>query len=171
MGDGQDQSKLLINDEPDNQKREFLINIDPLISSPGKDTRKWNSTFDVHVKAGLRWNQWKLLTGDPGGPYEHVYPPELDNRKLHFEPEQIKTKVYEETDFKVESKWTKRVALFNVIEDPLELVDQSDQRRDIVELMLKKLEVYNSTAVPVQWSAFDYNANPNFHGGFWQPWI
>jgi len=167
--DGVDQSLSLVGDSP-SSRREFLINIDPLTSSHGADNRQWNTTFDVHVKAGLRWNQWKLLTGDPGGPDNHVYPPELDNKpeKLRFVPE--KRPVVED-DFSVGSKWNKRVALFDIESDPLELVDQSDTRRDIVEFMLKKLESYNASAVPVQWSSFDYNANPNFHGGFWQPWI
>ena len=64
---------------------------------------------------------------------------------------------------------------FNTRETRLESVKGQvfvlDSRRDIVEIMLKKLEAYNSTAVPVKWSKFDYTANPEFHNGFWQPWI
>ena len=40
----------------------------------------------------------------------------------------------------LDSKWEKRVTLFNIDQDPLELNDLSDSRKDIVELMLKKLE-------------------------------
>ena len=25
-----------------------------------------STTFDTRIQAGLRWNDWKLLTGDPG---------------------------------------------------------------------------------------------------------
>ena len=63
--DGRDQSAMLV-DNDKKGREEFLINIDPLTRSAGSDHRKWNSTFDVHTRAGLRWKQWKLLTGDPG---------------------------------------------------------------------------------------------------------
>jgi hypothetical protein len=37
--------------------------------------------------------------------------------------------------------------------------------------MLGVLEKFNSTAVPVEWPQPDPNANPDFHMGFWQPWV
>lgn len=51
--DGVDQSEHLV-ENSESVRDEFLINIDPLIHSPGNDHRKWNSTFDVQVRAGLR---------------------------------------------------------------------------------------------------------------------
>ena len=51
--DGVDQSQYLV-ENSESVRDEFLINIDPLIHSPGGDHRKWNSTFDVQVRAGLR---------------------------------------------------------------------------------------------------------------------
>ena len=84
--DGNDQSDMLIHDK-ESPTEEFLINIDPLLVRPSKtDKRKWKSSFDVSTQAGLRWKEWKILTGDPGGPDGWIFPPELDQNKLHFKP-------------------------------------------------------------------------------------
>ena len=84
--DGNDQSEMLLHDK-ESPTEEFLINIDPLLVRPSKtDKRKWKSSFDVTTQAGLRWKEWKILTGDPGGPDGWIFPPELDQNKLHFKP-------------------------------------------------------------------------------------
>lgn len=165
--DGNDQSEMLKfgGQSPTDQ---FLINIDPFNTRPSKsDKRKWNSDFDVTVQAGLRWGEWKILTGDPGGPSGWIFPPELQSKKLSFAP---KMSQYEDPKF-IKSQWKRRVALFNIAQDPLETADLSDKRPDIVEIMLDKLSAYNKTAVPPQPQVWDWAANPDFHNGFWQPWI
>merc|ERR1712131_345831 len=165
--DGNDQSEMLIHDK-ESPTEEFLINIDPLLVRPSKtDKRKWKSSFDVSTQAGLRWKEWKILTGDPGGPDGWIFPPELDQNKLHFKRKLSK---YQDPT-PLQSKNTKRVVLFNIETDPLETEDLSDKRPDIVEIMLDKLAAHNKTAIPPQPGIFDAAANPDFHGGFCQPWI
>ena len=124
------------------------------------------------------------MTGDPGGPDGHIFPPEWNqtktkinpNSKLLFSPEKkfspkFETVFESDSGIMIRSKWPKFVALFNIENDPFELEDLSDKRKDIVEIMLNKLNNYNETAVPVQPPTFDLAANPEFHGGFWKPWI
>ena len=152
-----------------------MINIDPLRrAETNSDHRKWKSDFDVNIQSGLRWKEWKILTGDPGGPDGHIFPPEWNQtKKLQFTAKKVNkpTFVFEsETSF-ISSKWKKRVALFNIENDPFELEDLSDKRTDIVEIMLNKLQSYNDTAVTVQPPIFDFAANPQLHNGFWKPWI
>ena len=110
--DGIDQSKSLINNK--SVRTEFLINIDPInVNTESADDRKWNSTFDVRVEAGLRWNEWKLVTGYPGDSDKHIYPPEWT------------------TKLKFEADWKQLVGLFNIEDDPFELIDLSNERKDI----------------------------------------
>ena len=48
-------------------RQEILHNIDPTKHDTNtNDTRKWKSDWDIQVQAAIRWNEWKLITGDPG---------------------------------------------------------------------------------------------------------
>lgn len=62
------------------------------------------------------------------------------------------------------------VWLFDIEKDPNEYRDLSSVYPDVVKQMLKRLEYYQSTAVPVLKPEKDYNADPALHGGFWGPW-
>ena len=64
----------------------------------------------------------------------------------------------------------KNVWLFNIRDDPLEHMDLSETRRDVVKYLLDRLAYYNSTAVPVMWPDPDPKANPMLHGNAWVPW-
>ena len=157
--DGASQSKML----KENDKSaidQYLINIDPkYINHHSDDNRTWTSPFDVSVQAGLRWKNWKLLTGNPepaGYPSGHIYPPEWP--KESNIPELM-------------ARSASNVRLFDIASDPLEMFDQSNDRTDIVEKMLDILVQYNSTAVPVLKPKPDPNGDPDKHNGFWEPWV
>ena len=65
----------------------------------------------------------------------------------------------------------KNLWLFDILKDPLEVHDLSNDLPDIVHFLLQKLNQYNLTAVPVLYPPFDLNADPDKHGGYWVPWI
>jgi hypothetical protein len=64
----------------------------------------------------------------------------------------------------------KNLWLFNIRLDPMESIDLSNSRGDLVQKMLQRLAVYNATAVPPLYPASDPNCDPKLHGGFWGPW-
>lgn len=51
-------------------RTDILHNIDPL--TPLKGSRRPDSPFDNRVKAALRMDNWKLLTGNPGNYYNQL---------------------------------------------------------------------------------------------------
>ncbi|XP_045173834.2 arylsulfatase J-like [Mercenaria mercenaria] len=61
--------------------------------------------------------------------------------------------------------------LMNIEKDPHELEDLSDQYPSLVQYMLKRLQYYQSTAVPVVKPRQDTMADPALLGGFWGPWL
>ena len=101
----------------------------------------WNSkllcklAYSLELLAKISWLKNRLyvtlVNEILGGPDNHVYPPELDNKseKLKFTPKtkplwEDSLELYE-PNLLIESKWKKRVALFNIEDDPLELEDKS----------------------------------------------
>ena len=160
--DGKSQAKMLV-DNDESQSDSFLINIDPLKKNKGADNRTWDSNFDVRVQAGLRWKQWKLLTGAPqqdnyptGHTYPQEWPQEQDGRKKQSN---------------VELTPNLNVRLYDISSDPLEDFEISNQHTEIVEKMLDMLSSYNSTAVPCRYPKPDPAGLPDQNGGFWKPWI
>jgi len=142
----------------------YLINIDPhSINRHAADDRKWKSKFDVRVQSGLRWNNWKLLTGNPepnGYPSGNIYPPEWPQKSGESG---AKT---------VAARSARNVHLFDIDADPMELNELSDFHPQVVETMLEMLAIFNETAVPVlKPGKADPNADPALNDGFWQPWI
>ena len=123
------------------------------------DSRKWNSTFDVRAQSGIRWKNWKLLTGNPEPadyPGGNIYPPEW--------PAEARMQELSE-------KSSSNLRLFDLEKDPFEMEEISNDNLDIVEEMLKMLEQFNATAVPPLWPKADPAANPELHNGFWEPWV
>ena len=101
---------------------------------------------------------WKLITGDPGN---SSWIPAPGDRTLFFQPTH-------EEDL---STPTQNLWLFNIRNDPNERVELSKQYPDQVKLMLKRLNEYNTTAVPPRFPAFDPESSPKKHGGQWIPWV
>lgn len=67
--------------------------------------------------------------------------------------------------------YNKNLWLFNITNDPLESRDMSADEPGVVSMLLDKLAGYNAAAVPVNWPDVDGEADPNKHGGVWEPWI
>ncbi|KAL2077265.1 hypothetical protein ACEWY4_026769 [Coilia grayii] len=139
-------------------RREILHNIDPLhnLAPHGSLEEGWGM-WDTSVQAAVRVGDWKLLTGDPG--YGDWTPPQMLasfpgawwNLERHTAPRR--------------SLW-----LFNVTADPYERHDVSEQRPDVVRLLLARLAYYNRTAVPIRYPPEDPRAQPQNNGGAWGPW-
>ena len=63
------------------------------------------------------------------------------------------------------------VHLYNIADDHEELHELSTSRPDIVNLLLDRLQYYNSTAVPCRYPNPDPQSSPSLHGGVWGPWM
>lgn len=135
-------------------RHELLHNIDPVFGRRGE--RLPNSSFDNTIRAAIRVDNWKLLTGDPNvygwvpppksyGPSDYIAPPLTDTPK-------------------------KNIWLFDVELDPLEKVDLSDMYPDVVHKLLDKLTAYNAGAETCRYPSDDPNAAPTKHNGTWIPW-
>ena len=126
-------------------RTELLHNIDPLVETDPKFIYMWSPV------AGIRVGDWKLITGNPGDP--RWFPPPASGSEIERLP-LMENKVY----------------LFNIANDPEERHELSGQYPDKVSELLARIEVYNSTAVPVRYPPRDPLANPALHGGVWSPW-
>ena len=130
-------------------RTEILHNIDP-VETPWFPSLKYKWC----PQAALRVGDWKLLTGCPGDP--NWYPPPSSDLEVEDIPdfEYGKEKIY----------------LFNIANDPEERHELSAQYPEKVGELLGRLQVYNSTAVPVRYPPPDPAANPAIHDGIWVPW-
>ena len=63
------------------------------------------------------------------------------------------------------------VRLYNIKEDPEELIELSATHPEIVDQLLERLAFYNSTAVPVLDLPVDIGHSPDQTGGAWVPWV
>jgi len=149
--DGFDQWETISTGAP--SKRHVLLhNIDIMTAKKGKPL--YPDTFDTSVRAAIRVGDMKLITGDPGN--SSWIPPPSDS-SLRFTPETV-------------DPADKNVWLFNITNDPSEVIDLSEQMPELVKDMLNQLDVLNKTAVPPRFPPFDPKSNPALHGGVWGPW-
>ena len=63
------------------------------------------------------------------------------------------------------------IYLYNIDTDPKEEDNLCERFPGIVEHMIGRQEYYELGMVSSQFPNIDINANPELHGGFWQPWI
>ncbi|XP_072296636.1 arylsulfatase I-like isoform X2 [Eucyclogobius newberryi] len=129
----------------------------------GPDPPSPGALWDTSVQAAIRVGDWKLLTGDPGHG-DWVPPqilPSLPGRWWNLERSVSFSQAAERG----------RVWLFDISADPLERHDLSDQRPEIVQVLLQRLVHYNWSAVPVRFPPDDPRANPRRRRGAWEPWI
>ncbi len=63
------------------------------------------------------------------------------------------------------------VRLYNIKKDPCEYEDLSARHPGIVQILLKRLAFYNSSAVPVIDFHYDLNHTASDTGGAWVPWV
>lgn len=122
-------------------RNEILHDINPRVTVRGGKPL-FNDTFNTKRRGAIRVGDWKLITGfrDPG----------------------LKPKNFSE-DYK-------NVWLFNIVHDPNENKDLSQQFPEKVHDMLDRLEHYQKGMVPCPYPPLDPRANPQYRGGFWGPW-
>ncbi|GFR75218.1 arylsulfatase B-like [Elysia marginata] len=153
--DGVDQWDTISKGSP--SKRLMLLhNIDPLYKKSGAPL--YADKFDTSIRAAMRSGSYKLITGDPG-PGKWTPPPSTQNQ-------QYNTSLY----FCEEPSDVKNVWLFNITADPTEHHDLSEERPQVVRIMLDLLSKMNATSVPVRYPPFDPKSNPALHGNIWGPW-
>ena len=139
--------QVLMQDQP-SPRKEILLQLHPPDYS--------NPRNPFVGQAALRSGDWKLIVGKPDCADDTKCPtgwvhlngtedPPPDN------PSQI---------------W-----LFNVTDDPCERKNMAPVYQDIVALMEKRIEVYNSTHVEQLNPPFDPRADPRNFGGVWTPWM
>ncbi|CAG5102401.1 Oidioi.mRNA.OKI2018_I69.chr1.g283.t1.cds [Oikopleura dioica] len=142
-------------------KRSHLLNfMDPLKRAKRElDSREFqvlsNRTFDVTVKAAIRSENWKLITGRPC----HWGCSFSQKKNLKYEPDKVALEDVEED---------KLVRLYAITEDEGERNDVSDSYPELVDKFLLKLADYYDEQVKPQQEASDPAALPI--DGVWRPW-
>ncbi|KAK7944658.1 hypothetical protein WMY93_000386 [Mugilogobius chulae] len=129
---------------------------------PGPEPLSPDASWDTSVQAAIRVGDWKLLTGDPGhGDWvpDQILP-SLPGRWWNLE-----------RSFSHRSSERSGVWLFNISADPFERHDLSDQRPEVVRVLLQRLVWYNRSAVAVRFPPDDRRADPTRRRGAWEPWI
>merc|ERR1711879_576539 len=140
--------------------REILLNIDPYYKrpyggyTPPLEPYKTESGFNTTKgNAGIIYNQFKLLTGDPGIPN---YSSNYDTR-IRFTSNDS-------------NENTQSVRLYNIQKDHTERHDLSKQYPELVEFLLHRLNYYNTTIIQTPYfPACTAAGDPNLHNGFWGP--
>ncbi|XP_067932396.1 arylsulfatase B-like [Watersipora subatra] len=146
-------------------RKELLHNYDPLMPSYG--FKRKNSPFDNRLQAALRVGDYKIVTGAPlaGGWY-------TPNSFVDVVQE---TSSYDEAVDRISSlndgSFLQNIFLFNITADPYERNDLSEERPEVVGVMLSKLAEYAQGAVPPLHPANQLKeADPSKHGDSWEPW-
>ncbi|XP_070561320.1 arylsulfatase J-like [Ptychodera flava] len=66
---------------------------------------------------------------------------------------------------------TTKPCLYNIKDDPCEYYNLADKYPDILQMLLNKLDMYNSTALKPWVEPADPRADPKLHNYTWMPWV
>ncbi|XP_077994914.1 arylsulfatase I-like [Glandiceps talaboti] len=143
-------------------RTEILHNIDPISNT-----------------AALRVGGYKIVIGeDAGGHYDGWYKPdEIYEEKFRSKRNaSMKSKLTidcgpKPVNASENCKPAEKPCLFDIERDPCEYVNLADKYPDVLQMLLSKLQSYNSTAVPPMHPGLDPAANPAIHNGAWVPWV
>ena len=113
----------------------ILLNIDRMWHrgyepTPKNFTKYPNPYFDTHIHSGLIFQNWKLLTGDPG--HGAFYLNKTDDPNPY-----------------------PSVQLFDLSSDPLELVNLAPYFPSVVDTMLQKIDEFDQTSAPIYFPPYD----------------
>ncbi|XP_072020705.1 arylsulfatase B-like [Amphiura filiformis] len=143
-----------IRDMKPSPRTEILHNIDPMLStSTLSEVAGDSNLFNSKVNAAIRVGDWKLITNEPT-PGIWSVPPELSGKLTESAADKTHHPIW----------------LFNIKEDPLETQNLSQTYPDKVNELLRRLQAYNVTSVPVVYPKCDQSASPSRHGNLWVPW-
>ncbi|XP_078000117.1 arylsulfatase J-like [Glandiceps talaboti] len=138
-------------------RREILYNIDPLYFHPMVRQGVMyidNPYFDITTQAALRVDNWKILTGRPGK--GHWVPPPESGMDI-IEDNTVKQEL---------------IHLYNIGDDPFEMINLASSRPDKVTELLLRLRQYNMTAVHCEFPKEDVKgSDPVIGDGGWGPWM
>lgn len=159
--DGVNQWPGLESQEGPELRHEMLYNIDPWF----KDMNNHMNWDRSSSHAALRIGHMKLLLGNPGSPDGWIPPDQVTN----FLEEGITPYGCRADIASVDGQ--DDVRLFNISVDPFEKTNLARDHPALVADMMKSLEKYMSTMIPVHDTHEILAGNPNFNGqnGNWGP--
>ena len=144
-----------INDDTPSPRNEILLQLDP----PRYD----NELNPFIGQAAIRKGDWKLIIGQPNCSMHRNRPIVHDmcpNGWVHLDGS------IEEPEVNPSLTW-----LFNVTDDPNERKELSASNPDVVAMLKKQIEVYNSTHIEQMDPPMDPRSDPSKFGGVWTPWL
>lgn len=143
--DGINQWKSLINPEEPSARTEMVYDMSY------DDTRHVNGS-------AIRYQQWKLIMGDPGSPNGWIHETTVLNHNafgLNIQPE-----YHDMSDNAL-------IRLYNLDQDPLEKVNVAQEYPYMVKWLGQKIERYKKTMIAPNLGNVLEAGNPNRNGGFW----
>lgn len=146
---------------------------------PSPRTELVHNIDPVDCSAALRYQQWKLLVNESNDGRGGWYPPPgfeqnpshrinssrtlptLKSAVVRCPPPPAKP---------AECRPHDGPCLFNIEDDPCEYTNLAEKQPDILDTLLKLLEKYKKTMVPIKNKPYDPYANPRYHNGLWTAW-
>ncbi|OQV18327.1 Arylsulfatase B [Hypsibius exemplaris] len=154
--DGIDQWSALSENTP-SARTEVLLNID----------------HDRNVYA-LRVKNYKIILGTTyNGDWDNWYPPEGTNityASMKQAPAAVKCAPPLNPGTPQSCMPLKGPCLFDLANDPCEYHNLADQQPEVLQRMLDRLTIYNTTVVPPRNQPPDPAGKPERHGYVWAPW-
>ncbi|GIY27607.1 arylsulfatase B [Caerostris darwini] len=152
--DGHDLWDTLSSAKGPSPRTEVLLNIDP-----------------VAGVAALRVGDFKLVQGTVyQGQWDGWYGPSGRDPRRAPTPAEIVCKP-KPANASTNCRPAKKPCLFDVAQDPCEFYNLAGEKPQVLNMLLKRLSQYNSTAIPPGNKPMDPRSNPKYHGYQWINWM